>query len=85
MKRVQITRALNKPSIRFVPVFLLPFLSLSSKIKNLLFSSKENLLTFLHAETKRTKREKRNEGGGKGEETPLSPSLPFRVGSPIGP
>lgn len=63
MKRVQITRALNKPSIRFVPVFLLPFLSLSSKIKNLLFSSKENLLTFLHAESRRRneKRETKEE------------------------
>ena len=61
-----------------------PSFSLSSKIKNLLFSSKENLLTFLHAETKRTKREKRNEGGGKGEETPLSPFQGGFANRPLG-
>lgn len=77
MKRVQITRTLNKPSIRFVrPAFFsFPLLSLSSKIKNLLFSPKENLLTFLHAQSWR--RNERNEKREKEEEEEEAKEAPL--------
>lgn len=66
MKRVQITRALNKPSIRFVPVFLLPFLSLR-KLRTCYFHRKRIFLLSSTQnrgdETRKEKRKRRKRRG----------------------